>query len=536
MHPDDVDDAEEVARERSGRVRVLRASRETLDGGSRTSAPGVSARPSAPGVSAPGIAPGMLVADRYLIGPSIGTGGHGAVYSATHVQLDLPVAIKVLGLPALEHEDSAGPRFEREARTIARVRHRNVLHIHDAGRLPDGSPYLVTELIQGHDLEQRIARGPLGVPAVVDLGRQLFSALAAIAEAGVLHRDVKPANVMLRREADGHVQVTLIDFGIARKRDELTKLTVTGTILGTPHYMSPEQLRGEPLDPRADLYAASALLYEALTGLPPYDGPTAPIVIGRILTEPLAPVRSLRPDCPADLAELVERGLARDRDLRPAHPLEVVVLLERIAHHGGLPTGSLAWADDPSLSLTPPIALEQVRRVDIPRPVTPAEPAPVPVPPLPPGPSRDPVPRRARRVVGATVLGAAALAVALLAPWSWDEVSAETLPTPAAEAPASFDVDRTLDEGFEALARGEVEAALSRYREAATLAPDRAEAHRGRGLAAARAGLDEEAIVALESYLSLAPDAADAARIRDRLRRLRVDRTAPSRTDTNARH
>ncbi len=483
---------------------------------------------------------GTVIAERYLVGPAIGNGGHGAVYRATHLTLDLPVAVKVLGVSTLTEaqRDELTVRFAREARTIAGIRHRNVLAIHDAGLLPNGSPYLVTELIEGEDLEQRIARGALSIPAVVDLGLQLFSALTAIAEGGVLHRDVKPANVMMHRESDAHVLVKLIDFGIARPAEEVTRLTVTGQILGTPHYMSPEQLRGERLDVRADLYAASAVLYEALTGAPPFDGPTAPIVIGKILAAALEPVLRRRPDCPLELATLVERCLSRSSTARPAHPLEVVNALGLIAQRAGLPTGPLAWTDDEAFGRTAPLSLRRVRAltpVDAPEPSGAAD-----ATTAPPGAAGLPRSPRTRRAVA---IGVAVSALALgTALWvgSGDRTSAEVQPVavalpagllpapavePAAVAPAApVDVAPLLRRGLESLARGETDEALASYRAACTADPNSSEAQRGRGLASSLAGLDGEAIRAFERYLALAPDAPGGARVRDRLRALRARR------------
>jgi eukaryotic-like serine/threonine-protein kinase len=516
--------------------REVRAGHRTLDGGRVT--------------PAPLLEPGRLIAGRYELGQRIGEGGNGAVYRGRHVGLDLPLAIKVIpplvtlmdgeGTPSAPLRAELLTRFVREARTAARVRHRNVLHIHDAGQLEDGSPYLVTELIEGSDLEQWLRKGPLSIAALVDLGRQVFSALSAIAAAGIVHRDIKPANLMLRREADGHVHVTLIDFGIARDRVDEARLTVTGAILGTPHYMAPEQLRGETLDARADLYAACTVLYEALTGRAPFDGESTPVVIGKILAADFVPIAEARPGCPEALAALIERGLGRDRTRRPSGPLEVCAELERIAYHEGLETGALAWAEPNMQPLTG-------RLLD--RPPTNADPAEtwsasqqaVTTPAV--------APARRRWARRAVITGIAAAALSFV-PLSADrprmrEVVEESLApavaealapvaapmaVPAAEAPRAA-AERHLEAGLAALARGEMELALENYRAAVALDDTLPQAHRGRGLAAARAGLDDEAIRSLERYLSLSPDAPDADRIRARARTLREHR----RTSTSPR-
>jgi len=509
---------------------------------------------------------GDIVADRYVIDGVIGSGGHGAIHRARHRDLDLPVAVKVLHVGG-----TTGPhlelvqRFQREARIAARIRHRNVLSVHDTGKLPDGSPFIVMELIEGDDLEHRIARAPISIPAIVDLGRQLFSALAAITEAGVLHRDVKPANVMLHRESDGQMLLKLVDFGIARSRAEIEKLTHTGAIVGTPHYMSPEQLRGEPLDARADMYAASAVLYEAITQRPPFDGAATALVIGQILSAPLTPIRSLRPECPEKLAKLVERGLSRKRADRPSHPMEVVALLDGIVRAEGLAAGALAWAGDPGRTHTAPLDLAR-RRMHAPNTPPVEEPGESPVVPIEePEPGLEPErpdhivdpppqapPRKALRRGVAVVAIAACALLGMLAMRGPEPIAADVAapvalaapPTPVATTATTTtsaprpQIDVLLDQGLEALARGEVDAALVHYRAAVIADPTRAEAQRGRGIAAVRAGLDDEAIAAYEAYLSLAPDASDAERIRDRLTAARARRSArlTSTADAHARH
>jgi serine/threonine-protein kinase len=300
-------------------------------------------------------APGDVVGDRYRIDGPIASGGHGTIHRAVHVELGVPVAIKVV------HASQSGEpelirRLAREARIAARVHHRNVLSVHDAGRLADGSPYLVMDLVDGEDLERRLGRGRLSIPAVVDLGRQLFSALTAIADAGVIHRDVKPANVMLHREADGAMLVKLLDFGIAHAEEETERVTQSGGVIGTPHYMSPEHLRGDELDARTDTYSAAAVLYEATTGHPPFDASATSIVVARILADTPEPIRTLRPDCPARLAHLIERAMSRGCEDRPAHPLELVAAFEELARAERLPTGAFAWLDE-----TPPIELTRPR-------------------------------------------------------------------------------------------------------------------------------------------------------------------------------
>jgi len=496
--------------------------------------------------------PESLLVGRYRLGEPIGHGGQASVHRGIHAHLDLPVAIKVFPLDGFSPADAEAiqRRFLREARTAARVRHRNVIAIHDAGQTQDGSPFLVMELIEGEDLSRRIARGPIGIPGIVDLGRQLFAALTALGEAGVLHRDVKPANVMLRSEPDGQLLLKLVDFGIARGHLHSDRLTATGAIVGTPHYMAPEHLRGEVLDVRADLYSACAVLYEATTGRPPFDGETTAHVVGSVLSRPLRPVRTLRARCPEALAELIEIGLSRARADRPPHALAMITALDRIVEGEGLATGARAWSEDASAIRTPPLLLAQRRFARPARERSPDEDRARREPPrdseeeqLPIAqrptfltPRRDAdapplAPKHRGRARAAALAGLlVALAIVLGAPRGATGTGTRPAPRPdghgppVAHADEDVDVEALLGEGDSARARNELGAALVHYRLATTAAPARPEAHRGRGLAAASAGRDDEAILALERYLSLVPDAPDARAVRAQLETVRARR------------
>ncbi|MBN8613847.1 MAG: tetratricopeptide repeat protein [Deltaproteobacteria bacterium] len=495
---------------------------------------------------------GTLLGGRYEVVAPLGSGGYGSVYRGRHVALDLPVAIKTIHLEGVSRQEVLA-RFVREARTVARVKHRHVLTVFDAGLFDDGTPYLVTELIEGVDLERRLMIGALPVTAVVQIGRQLVSALVALEDTGIVHRDIKPGNLMLRREADGGVHLTVIDFGIAKSREPMARLTRSGAIVGTPHYMSPEQLRGEGLDARADLWAACAVLYECLCGQPPFDGDSPPVVIGRILTAELTPVLSLRPDCPPELAAFIERGLSRSWETRFEDARSALGALDAIV----AATGPHAWDDDvllgvhahPILPVMSAHPSASRTRTGLP---TPAESLPN---------ATSPIPLVLRHAVRD-----ADLAQGLDDPqrllglatggslrrdrrWAWAAACAVTLvigvasamwtTEPRAEAdarPALTNVGATASKaphavtetssdhmarGLEAMTRGELESALGHYRTAVELSPDRADAHRALGLAASRSGRTGEALRAFERYLSLAPDAADTPQIRERIRALR---------------
>src|SRR5688500_1286099 len=236
-------------------------------------------------------------------------------------------------------------RFRREALVGARLRHRNVVSILEVGELPDGSPYLVMEHIEGVELASILAQGTLSPPAVVELGVQLLAAAAALWEGGVVHRDIKPQNVMVHRTVDEAVEVKLLDFGIVKalRTEPAPGLTLEGFVLGTPHYMAPEQVRGEPLDVRSDLFAISTVLYEALAGAPPLEGACSDAVLTKVLSDEPVPLSTRRPDCPPQIANIVMRGLAKDRDARWTTPAEMSLALARAARELGFLRGAAAW-------------------------------------------------------------------------------------------------------------------------------------------------------------------------------------------------
>jgi tetratricopeptide (TPR) repeat protein len=299
---------------------------------------------TAQGVGAKLLEPGTIVAGKYAIRGKLGEGGFAVVYDAEHLGLGRHVAIKVV------HIDDEMPhgvleRARREARNSALVRHPNVLEVFDTGSLDDGSPYLVMERIDGETLSQRIARQGLTVPAVVELGRQLMLALEALAAHDMLHRDVKPENVMLHDRGDGRLIVKLVDFGIAKRKvgERDVRLTRDGALVGTPSYMSPEQLLGQQLDERTDIYSSGAVLYEALVGSPPHDRESLEELMLAALHDRVRPIRATRPTCPRELERIVLKALARSRDERYPSAAAMRQDLERLALSCGLPRASKAW-------------------------------------------------------------------------------------------------------------------------------------------------------------------------------------------------
>jgi len=249
---------------------------------------------------------------KYEIQAEIGRGGMGTVYLAYDPLLDRRVAVKVLA-PHLVWEEGFVERFLREARAAARLKHPNIVTIYDVGQ-EGNCYYIVMEYVEGQTLSQVIKKRAALPPAeVVALLRPLADALDYAHRQGLVHRDMKPANIMVatrgdRREAS---QVTLTDFGIARAAEE-TRLTTTGTVVGTPEYMSPEQARGEHVDRFTDLYSLGVVAYEMLSGQTPFSGATPHGVLYKHVFEPPPPICSLQPGLPAGVEPVLARGLAKD--------------------------------------------------------------------------------------------------------------------------------------------------------------------------------------------------------------------------------
>jgi uncharacterized RDD family membrane protein YckC len=271
--------------------------------------------------------------DHFLVERKLGQGGMGAVYLARDLSLDRAVAIKILP-DELAREEGAMERFIREAQAQARLNSPHVVQIYFIGRVPGaaegerGSLYFAMERVDGESLEVLLGRGERVDP---ELARQLMIQVARglrdANEAGIIHRDIKPGNLLLGK--DRHLKIA--DFGLAKPREKNLSLTREGAVMGTPYYIAPEQALGEPLDLRADMYALGCTFYHLIAGAPPFDGPTSMAVIARHLKEKPRPLRELDPEVPGRLAAIVDRLMQKDRKDRYATYDELVAALEEAA-------------------------------------------------------------------------------------------------------------------------------------------------------------------------------------------------------------
>jgi len=280
----------------------------------------------------PGPEPGCIIGRKYRLDAPLASGGMGSVWLARHVYLDAPVAIKLMA-PTFRRSPRARSRFLREAKAAAKLRSRNVVSVLDYG-IDRGTPYIVMERLDGEDLWTRLARQrTLPITDVARLLRSIGSALSLAHLAGIVHRDLKPENIFLARAAGepGEV-VKVLDFGIAKELDRSPgDETTTGVILGTPHYMSPEQATGAPfVDHRSDLWSVGIILYSALTGRLPFESVAPVDILDAIVSEPIPQPSRIAPQLPASADPFFERALARDPSARFQTVEELVEAFERL--------------------------------------------------------------------------------------------------------------------------------------------------------------------------------------------------------------
>ncbi|MCB9598548.1 MAG: serine/threonine protein kinase [Sandaracinaceae bacterium] len=316
---------------------------------------------------------GSIIAEKYRIDAIIGRGGMGVVFSGHHEWTDRPVAVKLLNHELLAYEDTVR-RFMQEAKAAARLDSPHVVDVLDMGKEPDGTVYMVLELLRGESLRDRLEREEkLSLGETLGVLGPIMEALADAHDHGIVHRDLKPDNIFLALDAKGAVVPKLLDFGVA-KVAEASKNTKTGTMIGTPHYMSPEQVRGDSdTGPAADMWSVGVLVYECLSGELPYPGTSTTGILAAILTQPPRSLDAVAPELPASLVRAVMSTLEQHPEDRPPNMRSYRSLLERIgAAEGVAPVtpdvqeGGLSAAVDPHARTTTPLPPESTPRSSLP--------------------------------------------------------------------------------------------------------------------------------------------------------------------------
>ncbi|MDB4938687.1 MAG: Serine/threonine protein kinase PrkC, regulator of stationary phase [Labilithrix sp.] len=284
------------------------------------------------------LGPGDVVAGKYRVERVLGEGGMGYVLGARNITLDEPVAIKILKPDAVASGDAVA-RFFREARAAVRMKGEHVAKVLDVGALDDGTPYMLMELLEGADLSAVVERsGGLPIATAVDYVLQTCEALAEAHALGIVHRDIKPSNLFLTTGVDGLPSVKVLDFGISKATNAIDAtrpdfgLTETQTVMGSPQYMAPEQMRSSRrVDGRTDIWGLGTILHELLTGEPPFVASSMPELFAMILQDPAPSLRTRRNDVPPELDAVVLKCLEKSPDARPATVLELARMLAPFA-------------------------------------------------------------------------------------------------------------------------------------------------------------------------------------------------------------
>ena len=331
----------------------------------------------------PGVA--AALAGDYRILDFLGSGGMGSVFLAEQIRVgNRKVALKILHRKFSEDDEFIG-RFENEAASTGRINHPNVITIYESKQAADGTLYIAMELVEGESLTEHLRkRGRLPLGDAVEIVTQCCKALYAAHRLGIIHRDIKPDNIMLAKDIDGAVLVKILDFGIAKLKDS-TGHTVTGSVLGTPAYMSYEQASGlssDKLDGRSDIYSLGIVAYTALTGQTPFRADTPVGYITKHLTESPAPLRTLRPELPAAIDAAVMKALDKNRDQRYQAAMDFATAMRdagRAVAPMPTPAPSLEATTTPPWRGTRPGGSSQITEIGlgaVPRPmVTPGPPA-----------------------------------------------------------------------------------------------------------------------------------------------------------------
>ncbi|MCI0663160.1 MAG: bifunctional serine/threonine-protein kinase/formylglycine-generating enzyme family protein [Acidobacteria bacterium] len=282
-----------------------------------------------------GVHVGRVLGGRYQLDQCIGAGGMGEIYRARRLHIGDTVAVKVLRPDVVENE-KLRQRFYREARAAAMLHHPNAVVIHDFSEDNDGTAYIVMELLVGRSLRQLlIDEVTISAKRAYGIIRQTCAALDAGHRNGIIHRDIKPDNIILLDSHDGVDHIKLLDFGIAKLREKgldtaslEQRLTNLGTVIGTPHYMSPEQCQGEDADPRSDIYSLGIVLYELLTGVAPFIAKTPTGIAIKHVTEAPRPLRELNPNITPSIEKAVLSALEKNPNARPQTALELARMFE----------------------------------------------------------------------------------------------------------------------------------------------------------------------------------------------------------------
>jgi serine/threonine protein kinase len=296
---------------------------------------------------------GEVVDGKYRVERLLGQGGMGAVFEGYHLLIERRVAIKVL-LPEVTASSEGAVRFDREIRAAGRIGNEHILEVFDVGSLPDGSRYMVSEFLSGETLGARIQRGPLSAQETAGLMLQLLDGLAAAHAAGIVHRDLKPDNIFLLKRKSGHGDfVKIIDFGVSKYKpagEQALSMTTTGALVGTPHYLSPEQARGDrDIDARSDLFTVGVIMFQAVAGRVPVRAKTFNELLFKIALEPAPKLSEEVPGVDPAFSALLEKSMAREREARFQSASELAAALE-------------LWLSGNSTSAAPLKAAGQSRR------------------------------------------------------------------------------------------------------------------------------------------------------------------------------
>ena len=278
--------------------------------------------------------PGDVLAGKYRVERVLGAGGMGVVVAATHMQLGELVALKFLLPRSLDKPDTV-TRFLREARAAVRIKNEHVARVSDVGTLENGSPYIVMEHLEGRDLGEVLEDdGPLRAELAVSYVLQACEAIAEAHALGIVHRDLKPSNLFVARRIDGAPVIKVLDFGIAKATslDDSDAITATNTTMGSPRYMSPEQVRSaRQVDPRSDIWSLGVILHELVAGAPPFTGESAASLLAALVMDQPKRLRDARPDAPEELERVVLRCLEKEPDRRYANVAELARALAPLA-------------------------------------------------------------------------------------------------------------------------------------------------------------------------------------------------------------